>query len=170
MSFKLYIMEKKFAVIRAWYDAALVVPAGVKTDFREKQRALVVEAMGYNLEEGMGGLFDALLQGVIPDNVSRFLDSMIRTRAASDFTASQAVAFILEIKKIVRKELGSEILADLDMGGELSAWDSVVDDLILHAFNIYAQCREIVLAAKADDEKQETLRLLKKAKLIPDDD
>jgi hypothetical protein len=125
--------------------------------------------MGYDLEGGIDGLFDALLQGVIPDEVSRFLDGMIRIRAAHDLTASQAVAFILEVKKAVRKELGNEVLNELQLQKELSVWDSVVDDLALFAFDIYVRHREAVLALKADDAKKETLRILKKAKLIGND-
>lgn len=169
MNLRQRLMEKKSSIVTTWRDAALVFPAGAGPDFLEKQRTLVVDAMGYGLEQGMGGLFEALLQGVILDDVSRFLDSMVRIRAASDFTASQSVAFIFEVKKVVRKELGNEALNDLQLQEELSVWDSVVDDLVLFAFNIYVRCRENVLDAKAKEESQKTLRLLKKAKLIPDD-
>jgi hypothetical protein len=169
MDFKQWLQEKKASLVATWCDAAVVVPAGTGPDFLEKQRALVLDAMGYDLEQGMGGLFEGLLQGLISHDVSRFLDCMIRIRAASDFTASHAVTFILEIKKVVRKELGDDALYDLQLRAELSAWDSVVDDLVLFAFNIYVQCRESVLDARAKEESQKTLSLLKKAKLIPED-
>ncbi|HUI45227.1 MAG TPA: RsbRD N-terminal domain-containing protein [Nitrospirota bacterium] len=166
MNLNLRIIEKKSAVLKAWHNATLAVPAGARADFLDKQTALIVESMGCDLEEGVGWLFDALQKGGIPDDVSRFLDGMIRVRAESDFTASQAVLFIHAIKDVVRKELGNEILADPSVGEELSAWDSIVDDLVLYAFNIYARCRENVLDAKAEEERQATIRLLKKAKLI----
>jgi hypothetical protein len=169
MNLKQRLQEKKASLVTTWRDAAVMVPAGAGPDFLEKQRLLVVDAMEYDMEQGMGGLFDALLQGVLSDDVSRFLDSMIRIRAASDFTASQSVAFILEVKKAVRKELGDEVLSDLQLQEGLSAWDSAVDDLVLFAFNIFVQCRENVLDARAKEESQKTLRLLKKAKLIPED-
>ncbi len=170
MNFSILILKKKSAVLKAWSDALLVAPAGVSVDFRDKQRILIVESLGYDLEEGIGGLFDALLKGVIPDDVSRFLEGMVRIRAESGFTASQAVAFILEVKNTVRKELGNEALSNSSVSEELSAWSSVVDDLILYAFDIYARYREKVLDANAKKEREETLRLLKKAKLIPDDE
>ncbi len=165
-----FILKKKSTILKAWFDAPLMVPDGTCDDFREKQRALIVGSMGYGIEEGMGGLFDALLKGVIPDDVSRFLEGMIRIRAESGFTASQAVAFILEVKNAVRKELGTEVLSKQSVSEELSAWSSVVDDLILYAFDIYVRCRENVLDADAKKEREETLRLLKKAKLIPNDE
>lgn len=169
MNFKERLAEKKSAILKAWYDAALAIPAGRFPDFLEKQNALIADVMGYSLAEGLDGLFDALLRGVIPDDVSRFLDSMIRLRAVNDFKASQAVAFIAEVKKIVRKELGNEVLSDPFLREELTTWEAAVDDLVLFAFDIYVRYREKILEQQTNEAKNETLRLLKKAKLIPDD-
>ncbi len=168
MNLKQHLTEKKYAILKSWNDTVML-SAGWIADFSEKQDALLADGTGHGLERGIEGLFDALLKGVITDGVSRFLDNMIRIRAASDFKASQAVAFILEVKKIVRKELGSEILDDPHLQDELAAWDSAIDDLALFVFDIYVRSRESVLEIRADEEKKETLRLLKRAKLIPDD-
>lgn len=170
MDLNTIILKKKSAVLKAWSDALLVVPDGKSVDFREKQRALIVESMGPDMAEGIGGLFDALLKGVILDDVSRFLEGMIRIRVESGFTASQAVSFILEAKNAIRKELGNEVLNNPRVSEELSAWASVIDDLILYAFDIYVRCREEVLDANAKKEREETFRLLKKAKLISEDE
>ncbi len=169
MNLKHRLMGKKSSILTAWCDAALVVPEGVTPGFLEKQKAMLADILGYDLAQGIGGLFDALLQGVIPDDVSRFLDGMIRVRAASDFTASQAVAFVLAGKRAVRRELGNEMLDDPEVREEMAAWEAAADDLVLFAFDIYVRHREVVLDLKADEEKKETYRLLKKAKLIPDD-
>jgi RsbT co-antagonist protein rsbRD N-terminal domain len=169
MNLKKQLMEKKPAILKVWQDAALTVPAGGETDFLDKQKTLLKDALGYDLAQGMDGLFNALLQGVIPDDVSRFLNGMLRIRAVSDFKASEAVAFIMEVKKIVRKELGSGVLSDPLLQGELTAWESAVDDLALYAFDAYAKNRESIFEFKASEAKKETFLLLKKAKLVTDD-
>jgi len=170
MNLKHRLMEKRSSILTAWRDAALVIPEGAGSGFLEKQKAMLVDILGYDLAQGIGGLFDALLQGVIPDDVSRFLDGMMRIRAASDFTASQAVAFVLAGKSAVRRELGNEMLDDPEVREEVAAWEAAVDDLVLFSFDIYVRHREVVLELKADEAKRETYRLLKKAKLIPDDE
>jgi hypothetical protein len=169
MNIKHRLMEKRSSILMMCCDAALMIPEGAGPGFLEKQKAFLADTPGRDLSKGMGGLFDALLQGVIPDDVSRFLDNMIRIRAASDFTASQAVAFILAVKRAARKELGNETLADPEVREELAAWEAAVDDMVLFAFDIYVRHREVVFDFKADEAKEKTLRLLKKAKLIPDD-
>ncbi len=169
MNFKQRLTEKKSHILKSWQEAILTARTEEAPGFLEKQEALIAAATGYSMGRGIEGLFDALLQGVISDEASRFLGSMIGIRAANDFKASHTVAFILEIKKAARRELGAQILDDPGLQEELIAWESVVDDMALFAFDIYIQSRENVLERRADKEKQETLRLLKKAKLIPDD-
>ncbi len=163
------LTEKKSFILKSWQAAILAASATGPAGFPEKQEALVAAATSHSMAQGMEGLFDALLQGVISDDASRFLGSMIGIRAANDFTASQTVAFILEIKKVARRELGAQILDDPGLHEELTAWDSAVDDMALFAFDIYMQSRESILDRRADEEKKKTFRLLKKAGLISDD-
>ncbi len=169
MNLKQRLIEKKTLILKSWQEAVLTAPEGSAPGFPEKQAALVAAATGYSPAQGMEGLFDALLQGMISDDASRFLSSMIGIRAANDFTASQTVAFILEIKKVARRELGAQILDDPGLHEELTAWASAVDDMALFAFDIYMQSRESILDRRADEEKKKTFRLLKKAGLISDD-
>jgi len=168
MNLKQSLTEKKPAILKAWSDAALEVPPDRSPDFLKKQNALAADT-GCSLAEGMEGLFNALLLGVMHNDVSRFLDDMMRIRVADDFTAAEALGFILGVKRIVRKELGNIPFEDAQMAEELAVWEAVVDDMVLFAFDIYAKSRESVLAFKASEAKKETFRLLKKAKLIDDD-
>jgi hypothetical protein len=168
MNLKQRLTEKKPDILKAWQEAVQQRPAGASV-FPTGQSTLAAATTGYTFEQGLDALFDALLQGVIPGDVSRFLDDMIRIRAVNDISASRSVEFILAIKKIVRNVLGSGILDDKQEGQELASWDAVVDELVLFAFDSYVRHRESVLELKADEAKEKTLRLLKKAKLIPDD-
>jgi hypothetical protein len=169
MSFEQYLTEKRSSIVKKWYDAVKetlpIVPSGAS----EEQRGGATFSPRDNLALGLEGLFDALLQGVMPDDISRFLNSMMRLRASQDVIPSQAMAFIVQVKKAVRQELGGVILSDLRLGEELTAWESVVDDLVLFAFDTYVRYREEILEFKAQEAKNETLKLLKKAKLISDD-
>ncbi len=168
MNLKQHLTEKKSVILASWHDALLTLPEGGTPDFLENQKKLVSDATGSDVAQGLDGLFSALLQGVITDDAKRFLDCMIGIRAAHNIRASQTVAVILAVKNVVRNELGQS-LKEPGVAEELTAWDSVVDEMALFAFDRYMESRESVLERRADEEKQETLRLLKKAKLIPDD-
>jgi hypothetical protein len=160
------LQEKKPSIVKRWFDAVLEsYPEGARGPFGRRE-AQFTNPVGFTLAEGIEGLFDALLKGMIPDTVSAFLDGMIRIRAVQDFTPSQAVAFIFRVKTIVREELGDAVVSDRGMAAQLSTLDSTIDDLALFAFDIYMKCREKIYDIKAQEARNMTFRLLQQANLI----
>ena len=169
MNFKNKLLEKKSAILKKWFDAVAETYPENTASFLKKQKAQFTNPVGYTLAEGLEGLFNALLQGVIPDAVSTFLDGIVRIRAIQDFTPSEAVAFVFHLKKIARQELGNAFLQQPGMTEELAAFDSAIDDLALFSFDIYMKCREKIYELKANEARNMTFRLLQQAKLIADD-
>lgn len=168
-NFKNQLLEKKTAILKKWFDAVADTYPDNTSSFLKKKKAQFTNPVGYNLAEGLEGLFEALLQGVILEKVSVFLDSIVRIRAIQEFAPSEAVAFIFQLKKIVRQEFGSDVLQQQRMSEELAAFDAAVDDLALYSFDIYMKCREKIYDLKANEARSMTFRLLQQAKLIVDD-
>jgi hypothetical protein len=166
MDLKDVLKEKRQDIVKAWFESVL---SSYHADARGPMRrvqAQFTNPVGFNIAEGLEGLFDALLQEVIPDTVSTFLDAIIRIRAVQDFAPSDALAFVFSIKKIVREHAGKERLAEPAFQQELAAFDRVVDDLALYAFDIYMRCREKIYDLKAQEARNMTFRLLQKAQMI----
>jgi hypothetical protein len=161
-----YLFEKKSAVLKKWFDAVVETYPSETSALLRKQKAQFTNPVGYTLAEGLEHLFDALLQGMLPDTVSRFLDSIVRLRAIQEFAPSEAVMFIFRLKKVVRQELGNEILQQRGIIEELATFDTSVDDLALYAFDLYVKCREKIFELKANEAKNMTFRLLQQARLI----
>jgi hypothetical protein len=168
MNLKQNLQEKKPAILKKWFDAVADTYAADTSSFLKKQKAQFTNPVGYTLAEGLDGLFEGLQKGMLPDEVSRFLDSIVRIRAIQDFAPSTAIAFILQLKKVVRQELGEEILKQPGLAGELAAYESAVDDLALFAFDLYMKCREKIYELKANEARNMTFRLLQQAHLIVD--
>ena len=165
---KQHLIEKKPAILKAWFNAVADSYQSDTAGFLKKQKAQFTNPVGYTFSEGFEGLYDALLEGVILERVSLFLDSIIRIRAIQDFNASEAVSFIFQLKKVVRQELGNEVLQQPGIAEELVAFDSVIDDLALFSFDIYMKCREKIYDLKANEARNMTFRLLQQARLIVD--
>jgi hypothetical protein len=168
MNLKQHLMEKKPAILKKWFAAVADTYPEHTSGFLKKQKAQFTNPVGYSLAEGLDGLFEALLRGMIPETVKTSLDGIIRIRAIQEFSPSEAVTFIFQLKKIVRQELGSEILLLPGMTDELAAYDSTIDDLALFAFDIYMKCREKIYELKAKEATNMTFRLLKQARIIVD--
>jgi hypothetical protein len=168
MNLKDVLKEKKSSIVQKWFDAALASYHKDAQGLMRKTKAQFANPVGFNLEHGLDGLFDALLEGMISDNVSTFLDAIVRIRAVQDLAPSEALAFLFRIKQIVREELGPERLAEHSTLEALSAFDSTADDLGLYAFDLYMRCREKIYDIKAQEARNLTYRLLQKAQSIAD--
>ncbi len=168
MNLKQYLTEHKSAIQKKWFDDILGTYPSETSNFLKKQKAQFTNPVGYTLSEGIEHLFDALLQGMLPDTVTRFLDGIVRIRAIQQFTPSEAVTFIFHLKNVIRQELGSEILQQQGIAEELAAFESTVDDLALFAFDLYMECREKIYELKANEARRMTFRLLQQARLIVD--
>jgi hypothetical protein len=168
MNLKEHLTEKKADILKKWFDAVVETYPDETSTFLKKQKAQFTNPVGYTLSEGLQHLFDALLRGMLPDTVSRFLDSIIRIRAIQEFAPSEAVSFIFQLKKLARQELGTEILRQQGIAEELAAFDSAIDDLALYAFDLYMKCREKIYDIKANETRSMTFRLLQQARLIVD--
>ena len=166
MELKKILQEKKTTIVKKWFDAVAETYPDDTSRFIKKQKAQFTNPVGYTISEGLEHLFDALLQGMLQDKVSAFLDSIIRIRAIQDFTPSEAVAFIFRLKKVIRQELGDDILKQQGMSEALATCDSAIDDLALYAFDIYMKCREKIYELKANEARNLTFRLLQKAQMI----
>jgi hypothetical protein len=168
MNLKQHLLEKKPAILKKWFDAIADTYPGDTAGFLKNKKAQFANPVGHNIAEGTAGLFDALLQGMLPDTVSAFLDGIIRIRAIQDFAPSEALSFIFHLKKVVRQELGSEVLKEQGIMDELAAFEAAIDDLALFSFDIYMKCRDKIYELKANEARNMTFRLLQKARLIDD--
>ena len=167
MNLKDLLTEKKSVIVKKWFDAVVETYPGDTSGFLKKHAAQFTNPVGYTFAQGLEGLFDALVAGLIPDKVSAFLDGIVRIRAVQDFAPSQAVAFIFVLKRVAREELKNEPLGNR-FSEELAMFESAVDDLALFAFDIYMKCREKIYELKAKEATNMTFRLLQQARIIVD--
>jgi hypothetical protein len=166
MGLKEILRERKPAIVKKWFEAAL---ASYHEDARGSMRkveAQFANPAGFDLDQGLSGLFDAVIQKMLPDTVTTFLDAIVRLRAVQDLAPSDALAFLFRLKGIIREELGPELLAGPGGADELAAINGVIDDLGLYAFDLYMRCREKIYDLKAQEARNMTFRLLQKAQLL----
>ncbi len=165
MHLKELLHEKRASIVKAWFETLVGTYREETRSSLRRPNAPFTNPVGFNTLQGIEGLFDGLLKGVMPSETSRFLDGIVRIRAVQDFSPSQAVGFLFQLKDVVRRELG-EALRDPAAAVEMTAFETAVDDLALFAFDLYMQCREKIYDLKAKEARDMTFRLLQKAKLL----
>ena len=162
------IEKNKNDIIEKWFEATIQTYAPDTAPFYKGQKDQFANPVGNITAKGIAFLLDQLLNDFEPDAVKTYLDPIIRIRAVQDFTPSQATAFILLLKKVLRDYL-SDKLQDAATVTELLAFESKIDQLCLMAFDIYMACKEKIYQISANDMRSQALKAFKRAGLIADE-
>ena len=159
------IAHKKAAIVKKWFDLTAQTYAPDTAEFLKSKSDPFANPVGGSILSGLDGLLDQLIHDMDPQIINSYLDPIIRIRAVQNFTPSQAVAFILSLKKALRTSLKKE-LRDIRILTELSEFESKIDRLSLMAFDIYMQCREKIYQLSANEMKNRTFRAFERAGLV----
>ncbi|MFH1434866.1 MAG: RsbRD N-terminal domain-containing protein, partial [Pseudomonadota bacterium] len=133
------------------------------SQFLQKQKDRFSNPVGHSVAGGTGAIFEALLLGERTDNLLAALDGIIRIRSIQDFSSSQAVSFMFQLKTVIRQELAAQVSSDKDMVEQLLGFESRIDGVALLGFDIYMQCREKLYEISANEAKRRVGKLLERA-------
>ena len=153
--------SKREEIVKQWFDCVVKTYASDSSRFLLNTKDPMSNPVGSNIQSSLIQVFDALIEGKDRSEIKPLLDPPIRIRAVQEFSPSQAVAFVLNLKTIVRDVLGDGINEK-----DRIDFDMKVDGLLLIAFDIYMGCREQIFRFKADHVKSRTLKLLEKADIL----
>jgi hypothetical protein len=160
------ILEKnKAAIAKQWFNLAAQTYALDTAEFLKSKTDPFANPVGNTMLTGLDGILEQLIDTMDPKTLNLHLDSIIRIRAIQDFTPSQATAFILSLKKILRQYLAKE-LQDSSLAADFIEFESKIDRICLMAFDIYMQCREKVYQISANETRNRTFRAFERAGLI----
>jgi len=160
MSLNNLLSEKRSSIIKRWQDAILASYPKDSQGFLKRTKSQFANPVGCIIAKEIETLFDEVIKGDNPDRISSTLDTIIRVRAVQDFSPSQAVAFVLQLKDIIREEVGSGHSPDMD------ALDRQIDGVLLMAFDVYSKCRQQIYEIRVHDVKNQVGKLLERANLI----
>ena len=168
MGLEKVLAKKRDAIVADWFDLMAKTYAPDTAQFLKKNNDPFTNPVGGYLSTGLKGLFDQLLAGPNQEAVRPLLDPIVRVRAIQNFSPSKAIAFVLVIKKIIRKHLSMDS-KDSRLMKDLLEFEDRVDAMSLFAFDIYTQCREKIFDLKAKEEKDKVFKAFKRAGLIQEE-
>ena len=86
---------------------------------------------------------------------------MVRVRAVQEFTPSEALAFLFELKSVIRGVVGEADGVALGQE-ELGEIDGRVDQLALLAMDIYIECRERIFEIRVNEIRNSSIKVLER--------
>jgi hypothetical protein len=157
--------HKKANIVQKWFDRVIASYPPDSAQFLKSQKNQFANPVGTTTQKGLRAVYEALQTEITPADLVPLLDPIIRIRAIQNFTPSKALAFIPDLKKIIRSELSTE-LQDFHLFKELSQFELKIDELSLIAFEIYMACRETIYELKVSTEKNKIYSAFARAGLI----
>jgi hypothetical protein len=159
------LTEKRSAIIKKWRERIIESYPENTQRFLKKEKDQFSNPVGMVIKSETEILFDELTTEGDLGRASSSLDNLIRVRAIQDFKPSQAVAFVLQLKSIIREEMGKHALENGSLG-ELEALENRIDKAALLAFDIYTECRQKIYELRVNEVKNQVGRLLERANLV----
>lgn len=165
MNLKTLLSERKGVILDNWFELVLETYPLDTANFLRTQKNQFNNPVGHTLLEALKGLFEELVKETGQQRVSPHLENLIKVRAIQEFSPSKAIGFIFSLKKVIRDELGDAIQRP-HIFKDLLSLESRIDDLGIIAFDIYMKCRERLYELRAEEIKNWTYGLLKRANLL----
>lgn len=148
------LREQTDTIVDRWAKAVLSSYASDAAEIFLKQQDPFANPVGNSVRNGTRGVFQAILNGMNPEELRSHLDSMVRIRAVQDFTPSQALAFVFALRPIVRDAI-PQLETDPGLRGERTKLDRMIDGVALMAFEVYMECREELSALRVNEMKRQ---------------
>lgn len=157
------LAEKKPAILKRWFEVIMEAYPNEAADFLAGKKNRFTGPIGYTIHEGIDGLFDGLIKDAPFEEVSPFLDNIIKIRAVEKSSPSQAIAFIFHLKTIISEELQSvsDVHGVVDVAA-LAVFESKIDTLALMSFDLYMESREKIYELKASEVRNMVFRLVQR--------
>ena len=164
MSLETILRENQDAVLNSWHRAVLESYHPDTRRFLKKQKDQFANPVGHTLVTELERLIQWLIDPSEADQPHASLDRVFRIRAVQGLGPSHSLAFLFELKKIVRDLAGDAIQED-GLASEVEALDARIDQMVLLAFDAFMGCRETLYELKATQMKNQVSAVLRRAGL-----
>jgi len=158
------LTEKRSKIIRKWRDVIIETYPGETQRFIRKEKDRFSNPVGLIIEKEIEALYDEVTGGGDGERIASRLDNIIRVRAVQDFKPSQAIAFVLRLKSLIREEVKEKTPGKGHASG-LEALENRIDDMALQAFDIYSQCRKQIYEIRVNEVRNQVGKLLERENL-----
>ncbi len=146
------LIEKKTAIKKQWIDLIVETYPPESHDFFKKNNQFQ-NPVGKALSKLADSLIDTVANDDENEDTDVILEEFVKMRAVQEFSPSDAIGFILFLKQALRENLAEEIAAQ-KLEPELQALETRIDNLLLIAFDVYTQSREMLFKIRADELKR----------------
>jgi hypothetical protein len=160
------LQESRETILGRWFERIAASYPEVTSKFLVKQKDRFRNPVGYAITRSIGPIYDQVVSAMDTDQLSDALDGIIRIRSVQDFGPAEAVAFVFQLKGVIR-EVVDEQPEWSKRWSELADLNSRVDRVALLAFEKYTECREQLHQVRNREIESRAHQLLQQVRVKP---
>ena len=141
MELSALLEKKREAILEKWFARIIGTYPDVTSRFLAKQKDRFRNPVGYAITQSIGPIYDQVASAMDADQLLEALDGIVRIRSVQDFTPTEAIGFVFQLKAVIREESGGRI-RESERWNDLAELESRIDRVALLAFEKYTECRE----------------------------
>ncbi len=146
--------KKKKAIIERWREAIIAEYGPDTARFLKGSDDAFANPIGAVIERTLEPIVSWLFGAIDRDAMQNALEELMRVRSVQASSASGAIAFIFALRSAIEETLAEDAETPL-----LSTARSRIDELALHAFDCYVDCRDRISAIKMREVRAEKERM-----------
>ena len=154
--------NKKSLIVRSWTESIFNSYPAEAVNFLSSKKNQFSNPIGYTVTTNTEKIFDELINECDFEKIRILLDDIIKIRAVQSFSSSQAVYFLLDLKKAIRDECKIE-LSDKNVSDELSDYELLIDKMLIMGFELYVQAREKIFKIRVNEIKSRSSKAIETA-------
>lgn len=150
------LSRKRSAVVDGWVQEILdSYPLG-SADFLKSQKDRFANPVGHTISTTAENVFDEFVGSCDAEKIRTMLSDLVKMRAVQEFSPSQAVGFVFDLKAVIRDEIREEAREKIRCE-DLAELDSKIDAIALIAFDLYMESREKLFRIRLEELKAKSL-------------
>ncbi len=160
-----FLKQNMESILQKWFDQTINTYEPEMVRFLKREKNQFSNPVRNTIVTSLEKIFDGILNGIGVDEYHG-LEEMIKLRAVQEFSPSEALSFLFDLKKIIRKELINNDQKD-EIITETCLFDEKFDTLFSLAFDVYSDCRmkiHEIKMAEIKSRSQRAFEILQKKK------
>lgn len=157
--------DRHDALLTEWFEQAIAAYPAESHKYFVKVKNEFTNPVGSTIYNHLGKLLMELSGDRDADMLYQHLEMILKVRAVQDMKPSKALAFIPSFKSIIQTAFKEEIKKGLISEAEIQDLYSDLDTLLLLAFDLYDESRELIYKLRITEIKQQN-DILQKANLL----
>jgi hypothetical protein len=152
------------AILEKWLERIIGTYPDAASRFLARQKDQFRNPVGFAITQSIGPIYDQVASGMDSDQLREALDGIIRIRSVQEFTPTEAIGFVFQLKSVIREVMGVHLRAAEDWS-DLADLESKIDRVALLAFDKYAECREALHEARRREIERRAPNALDRVRL-----